>query len=290
MFDAPVEEFLAPFNGSFRIAAMPTGPAQAFSRKKNPIRQHVRRIARAQEVLYAHDRYAVLLVFQAMDAAGKDGTIRAVMSGVNPAGCHVSSFKKPSAAELDHDFLWRTSRQLPERGRIGVFNRSHYEEVLVVRVHPEFLEAQRLPVEHNHDDIWEQRLESIREHELHLARNGVIIVKFFLHVSRDEQRRRFLSRLRKPEKHWKFSPRDVEESEHWPEYMAAYEAALNGTSRPWAPWYVIPADDKPFMRHQVAKTIADSIESLGTSYPQPDQVTLATFGEYRKRLRAQSRG
>ena len=238
-------------------------------------------------MLFAADSYAVLLVFQAMDAAGKDGTIRAVLSGVNPAGCHVKSFRQPSATELDHDFLWRTAAALPEHGRIGVFNRSYYEEVLVVRVHPELLGPQRLPVELIGPDIWEQRLESIRDHELHLARNGVVILKFFLHVSHAEQRKRFLQRLEKPRKHWKFSASDVAESAHWPAYMAAYEAALNATSRPWAPWYCIPADDKPFMRYQIARIVADSMEGLDLRYPETDAASAAELEACRARLLAE---
>jgi PPK2 family polyphosphate:nucleotide phosphotransferase len=236
-------------------------------------------ISELQQVMYAHDRYALLLVFQAMDAAGKDGTIRAVLSGVNPAGCHVTSFKTPSAEELDHDFLWRTARQLPERGRIGVFNRSYYEEVLVVRVHPEFLAAQRLPNGVDKRGFWPDRYESIREHERHLARNGTVILKFFLNISRDEQRKRFLSRLEEPEKHWKFSEKDVAERAYWDKYQQAYEEALNETSRPWAPWYAIPADNKDYMRMTVAQIVRDTLKSLDLEYPRPDKATLARFDE-----------
>ena len=280
-----------PFDGSFDLSGATTSPpADAARISKKAIRAQVKRIDEAQEILYAHDRYSVLLVFQAMDAAGKDGTIRAVTRGVNPAGCHVVSFKKPSSQELDHDFLWRTSKALPARGRIGIFNRSHYEEVLVVRVHEALLAKQNLPAEHHHDGMWDHRLESIRDHELHLARNGVVILKFFLNVSRDEQRRRFLDRLNNPEKLWKFSTRDVEESRLWPQYMMAYEAALNATSRPWAPWYVVPADDKRYMRYFVARTIAESIESLGYRYPQPDAETLANLDQVKAQLIRESQG
>jgi len=269
MFTPPDSAWQVPFDGGFDIAAAPTTPpAGAKPPAKAGLSAQVRRIADAQRVLYAHDRYAMLLVFQAMDAAGKDGTIRAVLSGVNPAGCHVVSFKQPSSLELDHDFLWRTTLALPSRGTIGVFNRSYYEEVLVVRVHPELLEAQRLPSALTGPALFATRFESIRQHEAHLAQNGTVILKFFLNVSRDEQRRRFLARLRNPRKHWKFSARDVAEAEHWSEYMAAYEAALNETSRPWAPWYSIPADNKPFMRRQVAQIIADTLDGLGLEYPQ----------------------
>ncbi|UCC57529.1 MAG: polyphosphate kinase 2 family protein [Gammaproteobacteria bacterium] len=221
-----------------------------------------------QRRLYAADKHSVLLVFQAMDAAGKDSTIRAVLSGVNPAGFQVYSFKKPSAEELDHDFLWRTAKRLPQRGRIGVFNRSYYEETLVVRVHPEFLQAQKLPRETDQDSLWQERFESIRDHERHLARNGIVVLKFWLNVSPEEQKRRFLSRIDEKHKNWKFSSRDVEERNHWPAYMQAYEEALRATSRPWAPWYAIPADDKPFMRLSVASIIVDSLKRLNLRYPR----------------------
>jgi PPK2 family polyphosphate:nucleotide phosphotransferase len=290
MFEAPSSDWLVPYDGSFDIAAAPTAAVgMAAPPKKAGLAAQVRRIAEAQRVLYADDRYAVLLIFQAMDAAGKDSTIRAVFSGVNPAGCYVVSFKQPSYVELDHDFLWRTYRQLPTRGKIGVFNRSYYEEVLVVRVHPELLEAQRLPPEALGPDLFPRRYESIREHESHLARNGVVVLKFFLHVSREEQRRRFLSRLRTPRKHWKFSARDVAEAEHWREYMAAYEAALNETSRPWAPWYAIPADHKPFMRWQVASIVAEALTSLGLGYPPPDASRKKELMRLRRQLAARIR-
>jgi len=239
-------------------------------------------------MLYARDEDAVLLVFQAMDAAGKDGTIRAVLDGVNPAGCQVSSFKQPSAEELDHDFLWRTTKRLPERGRIGVFNRSYYEEVLVVRVHPGYLDAQRLPGGIDLSTIWEERFESIREHEKHLARNGMRILKFWLNVSREEQRRRFLSRLDEPEKNWKFSAGDVKERGHWDAYMQAYEAALAATSRPWAPWYAIPADDKPFMRLAVAEIIVKTLRSLDLAWPEVDDDAQAGFAAMRAQLEGEA--
>jgi len=289
MFYANVTDFLVPFDGSFDLGSASTSPppdAQGFG--KRALAHQIERIAELQRVLYAHDRYAVLLIFQAMDAAGKDGTIRAVMSGVNPAGCRVVSFKQPSEIELDHDYLWRTTRELPERGRIGVFNRSYYEEILIVRVHPEILEKQRLPQDGRFENIWRQRVESIHDHEEHLARNGTIILKFFLHVSRDEQRRRFLARLDNPDKHWKFQVRDIEESERWPQYMTAYQEALASTSRPWAPWYAIPADDKAFMRRQVALTVAESIAALRLRYPERDAATLESFDRIRARLRAES--
>jgi len=290
IFEARKNDYLVPYDGSFRIAAAPTEPPDsADDPKKSVLRQQVRRIADAQRILYADDTYAMLLVFQAMDAAGKDGTIRAVFSGVNPTGCHVVSFKQPSATELDHDFLWRTTLELPRRGTIGVFNRSYYEEVLVVRVHQALLEAQHLPPGLIGPDLFAERFESIRAHEAHLARNGVVILKFFLNVSRSEQRRRFLARLRNPRKHWKFSARDVAEAERWNDYMAAYEEALRETSRPWAPWYSIPADDKPYMRYRVATIVADAIESLGLDYPQPSPERSEELKRVRAELAAKAR-
>ncbi|MEW6132693.1 MAG: polyphosphate kinase 2 family protein [Pseudomonadota bacterium] len=280
MFKAISHPYLVADDGRFRLKKADTDPgknAPSEEECERRLAQCVAEIAELQQVLYAHDRYALLLIFQALDAAGKDGTIRAVLSGVNPAGCHVTSFKSPSAEELDHDFLWRTVRHLPERGRIGVFNRSYYEEVLVVRVHPEFLDAQRLPNGVGGKNFWQGRYESIREHEQHLARNGTVIVKFFLNVSRDEQRRRFLSRLEEPEKHWKFSEKDVAERAYWDEYQQAFEEALNETSRPWAPWYAIPADNKDYMRMTVAEIVRDTLRSLDLKYPQPDAEALARF-------------
>jgi len=221
-----------------------------------------------QRRLYASDKYSVLLIFQAMDAAGKDSTIRAVLSGVNPAGFQVCSFKQPSAEELDHDFLWRSAKRLPQRGRIGVFNRSYYEETLVVRVHPEYLQGQKLPHKLDLGTLWQERFESIRDHEKHLARNGTVILKFWLNVSPEEQKRRFLSRIDEQHKNWKFSAGDVKERSHWQDYMHAYEEALNETSRPWAPWYAIPADDKSFMRLSVASIIVDSLSKLDLQYPE----------------------
>ena len=235
-------------------------------------------------MLAAGDRHAVLLVFQAMDAAGKDSTIRAVMQGVDPSGCQVYSFKKPSSLELDHDFLWRTTVRLPERGRIGIFNRSQYEEVLVVRVHPGILKSQQLPAELSLDNVWQERFQSIREQEEHLARNGTVILKFWLNVSKEEQKRRFLARLDDPDRNWKFEPRDVVERRHWDAYMNAYEEALNATSRPWAPWYAIPADNKRYMRARVAEIIVETLESIGLEYPSPTPEERAEFAAARAEL------
>jgi len=231
------------------------------------LQEGVARLAALQDKLYAQDRWSLLLVFQAMDAAGKDGTIKHVMSGVNPQGCQVYSFKAPSAEDLDHDFLWRTTRCLPERGRIGIFNRSYYEEVLVVRVHPEILAAERLPKSLVTKHIWKERYKDINGFERYLARNGTVIRKFFLHVSREEQRRRFLSRLEETEKRWKFSMADVREREHWDAYQDAYEDAIRKTSSSHAPWYVVPADHKWYTRLVVASAVVDALEQLDLEYP-----------------------
>ena len=261
--------WLVPFDASFAVSRALTETADAPDKKacKKRLDRLIDEMGELQRRLYAADRHSVLLVFQAMDAAGKDSTIRAALSGVDPAGFQVFSFKQPSAEELDHDFLWRSAQRLPQRGRIGVFNRSYYEEVLVVRVHPEYLQGQKLPGTIDHDRLWDERYESIRDHEKHLARNGTVIIKFWLNVSRDEQRRRFLSRLDEPEKNWKFSSGDVAERQHWDRYMQAYESALNATSRPWAPWYAIPADNKPFLRLCVAETIVKTMKQLDLRYP-----------------------
>ena len=245
--------------------------------------RHVEQMAGLQNLLYADDRFALLLIFQAMDAAGKDSCIKHVMSGVNPQGCQVYSFKHPSAEELDHDFLWRTTRALPERGRIGIFNRSYYEEVLIVRVHPEILRAQRL-AQAPHDEVWQERYRSIADMEAHLERSGTRIVKFFLHVSKDEQRKRFLARIDEREKNWKFSRQDVEERKYWKDYMRAYEACLEATSTKRSPWYVVPADDKPNARLIVSHIIVETLKSLDMGYPQPDAKRRRELAALRKLL------
>ena len=224
-------------------------------------------LSKLQDKLYAQDRWAVLVIFQAMDAAGKDSAIKHVMSGVNPQGCEVSSFKAPSAEELDHDFLWRCAKRLPERGRIGIFNRSYYEETLVVRVHENFLAAQKLPTKVKTKDLWQQRFEDICNFERYLTRNGVVILKFFLHVSRKEQQQRFLARIDDPAKNWKFSINDVHEREHWDEYMHAYEETIKNTATKHAPWYVVPADHKWFTRVVVASAIVETMNALDLEYP-----------------------
>lgn len=234
------------------------------------LRADVKRLAKYQETLYAQNTHAVLIIFQAMDTAGKDGTIQHVMSGVNPQGCQVFSFKAPSAEELDHDYLWRCNRALPERGRIGIFNRSYYEEVLIVRVHPEILESQNLPPDAMGKDVWEERYDEINAFEKHLVRNGTVILKFFLNVSKEEQKLRLLARVDTPEKQWKLSLRDVQERAYWDDYMRAYEDMLNHTSTAFAPWHVIPADNKWFTRAVVADIIADKLKLLKSSYPALD--------------------
>ena len=237
-------------------------------RAKEVLRGGVEGLSRLQELLYAQDRWAVLLIFQAMDAAGKDGAIRHVMSGVNPQGCQVYSFKAPSSEDLDHDFLWRCLKSLPERGRIGIFNRSYYEEVLVVKVHRELLAKQKIPPSLLKKNLWKQRYEDIRNVEQYLARNGVAICKFFLHVSKKEQKRRFLERLDDDDKHWKFSEADAREREYWDQYMAAYEDMVRNTATPEAPWYVVPADNKWFTRLVVAAAAIDTLAELGLEYPE----------------------
>jgi len=234
--------------------------------------EHVRELSTLQQIHYASNRYAVLLIFQAMDAAGKDGVIRHVMSGVNPQGCQVFSFTHPSAKELEHDFLWRTSQSLPERGKIGIFNRSYYEEVLIVRVHPEILLGQGLPdAVINEKSVWEDRYRSIVDWENHLYRNGTRIIKIFLHLSEEEQRKRFLDRINDPEKSWKFSFADIEERKYWKQYMQAYEDCLSATSTNAAPWYVVPADDKENARLIVSRIILDTFQALEISYPEADE-------------------
>jgi PPK2 family polyphosphate:nucleotide phosphotransferase len=251
---------------------------------------HIRKLRELQNLLYADDRYALLLIIQAMDAAGKDGVIKHVMSGVNPQGCQVFSFKQPSAEELDHDFLWRTNIRLPERGRIGIFNRSYYEEVLIVRVHPELLRAQRIPDDADATGrIWKERYESITNLERHLYRNGTHIVKFFLHLSKEEQRRRFLARIDDPEKNWKFSAADLVERDRWKDYMAAYEDCLEATSSGHAPWYVVPADDKENARLIVSQVLLDTMSRLKMRYPASDPAKLKELQAIRKRLVKQGR-
>ena len=248
------------------------------------LQKGVQYLATQQDMLYAQDRWSVLCIFQAMDAAGKDSAIKHVFSGVNPQGCHVTSFKAPSATELDHDFLWRHATALPGRGQIGIHNRSWYEEVLVARVHPTILEHQKLPPQVHSKRIWDERLEDIACYERYLARQGVLILKFFLHVSPEEQRRRFLKRIEEPEKNWKFSAADVGEREHWDDYMKAYQAAIRATAAPHAPWYVVPADRKWFTRLVVVAAIARALEGLGLHYPAVTPAQQAALVQAREAL------
>lgn len=287
----PNSDYLVPFDGSFKLKNTQTKPPKDTPDKakvEKKLKKVVKELNKLQDVLYAHDKYSVLCVFQAMDAAGKDSTIRAVTTGINPAGFQVFSFKSPSAQELDHDFLWRTSTCLPERGRIGIFNRSYYEEALVVRVHPEYLAGQKLPDFENCKQFWKERFDSIREHERHLARNGTVILKFWLNVSQEEQHNRFLRRLERPDKNWKFSKGDLAESQLWDQYMDAYEAALRETSRPWAPWFAIPADDKPYMRLTTAEIIAQQLKSLGLKYPELSKKERAELEDLKAELKSKS--
>lgn len=253
------------------------------------LEEHVDRLSALQRLLYAFNSYAVPLIFQAMDTAGKDGAIRHVMSGVNPQGCQVFSFQHPSAEELEHDFLWRTTRSLPERGRIGIFNRSHYEEVLIVRVHPEILHSQGLPPALlDAQTVWQERYHSIVDLENHLHRNGTRIIKFFLHLSKEEQRRHFLAHIDDPDKNWKFSLADIEERQLWNHYMQAYEACLSATSTSTAPWYVVPADDKNNARLIISQIIVDPLQSLKMSYPRPSKAHRKELQSIRKLLSMQN--
>ena len=271
LFEPVASPYLVSFDGRFRIAEAATEPPDGKDKKKDNVEvlaDCIERLDKVQRKLYADDRFGVLLVFQAMDAAGKDGTIRAVLSGINPAGCEVFVFKPPSDEELDHDYLWRATRCLPERGRIGVWNRSHYEEVLVVRVNPKFLDKQKLPRRPARlDDLWGERYESIRGAEAHWARNGTVVLKFFLHVSKEAQKERLLERIDDPEVNWKFDASDLTARRQWGDFQRAYEDAMNATSRPWAPWYCIPADNKPYMRRAVAEIMAKTMEALPLRWP-----------------------
>ena len=252
---------------------------------KTVLETHIEELSGRQSLLYADNRYSLLLIFQAMDAAGKDGAIKHVMSGVNPQGCQVFSFKHPSVGELEHDFLWRTTRCLPERGHIGIFNRSYYEEVLIVRVHPEILRGENLPEEPPRDrKFWEHRFRSINDLEKHLHRNGTRVIKFFLHLSKDEQRSRFLARIDDPEKNWKFSQSDIAERKFWPDYMKAYEHCLGATSTRHAPWHIVPADDKQNARLIISQIVLDTMQSLKMSYPKTSNARRRELKAIRKSL------
>jgi PPK2 family polyphosphate:nucleotide phosphotransferase len=286
-------EFIRPYRieegKGFRLEDIDPGDTAGLGDERKPeakgmLQRGVELLAEYQDMLYAQDRWSILLVFQAMDAAGKDGVIKHVMSGINPQGCQVTSFKAPSAEELDHDYLWRCQRHLPERGRIGIFNRSYYEEVLVVRVHPTILGKQKLPPELVDEDIWTNRFKDIRRFERYLARNGTVIRKFFLHVSKEEQKRRFLDRLENPEKHWKFSAADVRERGHWDDYRRAYEEMIRATATKRAPWFVVPADNKWFTRLVVAAAIVDAMASLELHYPRLDDAAKRELAAAREEL------
>ena len=290
----PIKRLVEPFRFTdgerFRLAAVDpgdTGGIKDKARAAELLERGIERLAALQERLYAQDRWGVLLIFQAIDGAGKDSTIEHVMSGVNPQGCQVFSFKVPSAEELDHDFLWRTNRCLPERGRIGIFNRSYYEEVLVVRVHPELLAAQRLPAKPDGKELWQHRYADIRAFEAYLARQGYLILKFFLHVSRAEQKQRFLERIEVPEKNWKFSAADVAERANWDRYMEAYETMVRHTAAPHAPWHVVPADHKWFTRLVVAEAVCDALDALGLAFPKIDAARRKELAAARRTLLAE---
>jgi PPK2 family polyphosphate:nucleotide phosphotransferase len=278
---------------SFRLKDINPGDTGGLSVDKDGakdlLKDGVKALSEWQEKLYAEDRWSLLLIFQAMDAAGKDGAIEHVMSGVNPQGCMVTSFKQPSTQELDHDFLWRTTKALPERGRIGIFNRSYYEEVLVVRVHPKILEGQKLPQKLVTDRIWQERYESIRDFERHMARNGTAVLKFFLHVSKEEQLQRFLDRIEEPGKRWKFSMGDVAERKLWDKYQESYEEAIRATATPHAPWYVVPADKKWFTRLVVARAIVDTLEKLNPQFPKVNGAALDELMKVREALLAEKK-
>lgn len=277
------KDFRVPPGEKVKLKEWPTIIEPFYKSKKRYqkiLKEHVKELSALQQLLYASNQHAMLLIFQGMDAAGKDGVIRHVMSGVNPQGCEVFSFKQPSQEELEHDFLWRTTCRLPERGRIGIFNRSYYEEVLVVRVHPELLQAQGLPKKLREDkNIWKKRFSSISDFEEHLSNNGTLILKFFLHLSLEEQKQRFLLRIEDPDKNWKFSLSDIQERKYWPEYVKAYEECLAATSTQHAPWHIIPADDKENARLIVSKTILDALSELKMAYPKSN-------AEHRKELEA----
>jgi len=283
------KDFRVPESSEVDLKKWPTRVAPVYRSNdeyQEILKDHVKRLSAQQEILYASDRYAVLLIFQAMDAAGKDGVIAHVMSGVNPQGCQVFSYKHPSPIELKHDFLWRTTRDLPERGKIGIFNRSYYEEVLIVRVHPEILHGEGLTNSNadNEKSIWQERYRSIVDLERHLHHNDTRIIKFFLHLSKEEQRKRFLARIDAPEKNWKFSTADIEERKFWKQYMKAYEKCLSATSTKRSPWYVVPADDKPNARLIVSRIVLDSIEELKLAYPETTNARRRELQSLRKNL------
>lgn len=285
------EQFIVPPGSKVNLKDYDPGFTHRFKEEAEAcgkLEEDIKKLAHYQDKLYAQDRYALLILLQAMDAAGKDGTIKHVMSGVNPQGCQVTSFKQPSSEELDHDYLWRAVKALPERGRIGIFNRSYYEEVLVVKVHTELLAAQKLPPEVSIHHIWKHRYEQINNFEKHLVENGTVILKFFLNVSKEEQKRRFLARIDRPEKNWKFTMSDVKERACWDDYMDAYENVFSHTSTEWAPWYVVPANHKWFTRIAVADIILEKLKSMNLSYPAPPSDHMEKLLEARRLLESES--
>ena len=276
----------------FRLSDYSTEPSFELGKEDKPLVKQtlqlgVEALAALQDILYAQDKWSLLVVFQAMDAAGKDGAIKHVMSGINPQGCQVSSFKAPSSEDMDHDFLWRCQKHLPERGRIGIFNRSYYEEVLVVRVHEKILKGQKLPEELVTKNIWEERFKDIRNFEKYLYRNGTVVIKFFLHISKDEQRKRFIERVDNPDKNWKFSAADANERGYWKEYMAAYEEMIKNTSTEKAPWYVVPADSKPYARIVIASAIINALDEMGLEYPKVSKEKIADLHAIKEQLLAE---
>jgi PPK2 family polyphosphate:nucleotide phosphotransferase len=283
-----LEDYRMPAGKKCRLNQWPTATKPLYDSKphyQQLLAEQVEQLRRQQALFYASDQHALLVIFQAMDAAGKDGAIKHVMSGVNPQGCHVYSFKHPSATELEHDFLWRTTRELPERGQIGIFNRSYYEEVLIARVHPRILQAQDLPGETLGDKkFWQHRYRSINDMEKHLTCNGTLVLKFFLHISKEEQRQRFIARIDNPEKNWKFSDADVDERQYWDDYMEAYEACIGATSTDAAPWHIVPADDKHNARLIIAATIVQTLERLKMRFPSTSKARRAQLLAIRERL------
>jgi PPK2 family polyphosphate:nucleotide phosphotransferase len=287
MFAAQSHSLLVPFDAPFDVRKLPTEPGRPKEDWKDLLESEVKALGTSQYRLFADGRYAVLLVFQALDAAGKDGTIRHVFAGVNPNGLRVASFKEPSKRELAHDFLWRAALQMPERGSVTIFNRSYYEEVLVVRVHPKLLDGQKLP-EPPSKTFWDDRLRAIADYERYLAEQGTVILKFWFNMSKDEQRKQLLERIEEPEKNWKFNARDLDERALREKYLDAYEECLPATSRPWAPWYAVPADNKHYLRWQVAKLVNEALDQLGVDFPRPDAAAKAALAAAKKRLESEA--
>ncbi len=280
------KDFIVKPDTKISLSSLSTSNTGSFSSPKDTkaiLKKNIKKMYELQNMLYAYDRYSILIIFQAMDAAGKDGTIKHVMSGLNPQGTQVFSFKQPSAEELDHDYLWRIHKHVPERGRIGIFNRSHYEEVLIVRVH-DLIKNQKIPKELINKDIWNIRYREINDFEKTLYENGTIIIKFFLHVSKDEQKKRFLKRIDTPEKNWKFSSSDIDERKYWDKYQEAYAEAISATSKKHSPWFIIPADHKWFMRYAVSQVIVETMEEIKMSYPVLSKGQLAELDKYKKKL------